>query len=109
MAKLGFVKAGIAGFAGQVTGTLMGKAVNNIEAAMEAIADPGNFMSKALEAVQAKIEKVAGLDKMPFAFNNEQFGGSLSAKHAFENGMKKEAPAHKRGMSLPPNVPRQKL
>jgi hypothetical protein len=83
-----FTKAGVAGFAGKVTGMMMGKAVNNIDAAMEAIANPQNFMSKALEAVKAKIEKVAGLNQIPYANHEVDFGGPISAKHAFANNMR---------------------
>lgn len=89
-----FTKAGVAGFAGKVTGVVMGQAVNSIGHAMQAFADHKNFAKHAVEALKMPVKVFKSLKTMAFANNDPGFNPSISAKNAFKNGVK-SAPQNK--------------
>lgn len=88
---------------GAVTGFLLGKAVNGIEAvsAMECLADakPESFMAKAVEAAKVTVQKLDAKLTMPFASPEADFNGSLTS--AFSTGQKKGYTAARKPASAP--------
>lgn len=106
-----FTKASAAGYAGKITGMMLGKVVNSFDHAMNALAEPEKFMEHALQAVKAPFVKLESKKTMAFASPETEFNGSLT--HAFASGTKRgftaartKAPERKKkavGASLKPS------